>query len=194
MEKRLKDNGFSYCTRKVNKHENKSNANNDFVYLSMDFIGDRFHRKIKKIIKKYDLPIRVTSKPGNILAQTFNGGSRVIACNCDVCDAVGPKFTCNDRYVVYNFNCKLCGKNYIGQTCRPLKIRSAEHCRSLKNRDRKSALSEHVQNDHIDIDVQIDQFHLSVLTKQRSSVHTRLAESRYIRLNKPQLNRKHEMV
>ena len=56
---------------------------------------------------------------------------------------------------------------------------------------RRSYRIDHIEKDHIDIDVQIENFHPSIISKQCGSVHTRLAESLYIRLNKLQLKRKH---
>ena len=195
MKHRLNSNGFYNTNCKIKDSKSNSKNGEKFVNLSLDFVNDKFCRKMKTLTNKFKLPIRITSKPGKVLANIPKRCSPTNACHCNVCSAVGPRFTCNDKYIVYNFNCKICNKNYIGQTCRPLKHRYAEHQRSLKNPDQRSALSEHVNKDHSNLtDVQIKNFDLSILSKQRNSVHTKLSESRHIAKNKPLLNRKHEMI
>ena len=193
MKKRLYENGFkpNSITPK-SKSNTKSNENQ--INLCVDFISDSYLRKINKLVSKYELPVRVTCKPGQTLVNSINTIENKNKCNCKLCKDIGPKYMCSDKYIVYNFECKICHKNYIGQTCRPLKLRHDEHRRSLNCQDRKSALSEHSLTDHADRMMNIDNFQLSVLNKQKNSMQTKMAEARFIALNKPQINRKHELI
>ena len=43
----------------------------------------------------------------------------------------------------YEINCIQCNKKYIGQTCRFIHKRLLEHARSVKNKEKKTALAEH---------------------------------------------------
>ena len=103
-------------------------------------------------------------------------------------------YTCDDRFILYMFTYNDCKKSYIGETCRPFAQRFDEHKRSLKARDNKSALSEHLIKDHPDIVGDIDNFQLCVLAKLKTPVDTRIKEAQLIDFYRPQLNRKLEMA
>ena len=52
----------------------------------------------------------------------------------------------DNRYVVFKKECDSCSSVYIGQTSQLLKNRQAQHQNNVKNRDKKSALANHVIN------------------------------------------------
>ena len=196
MKNRLESNGFhvdnvdSYKNDKINA---SNNGRNNDVNLSLDYVGESFLRKINKVKNKYSIPVRITSKPGKKLATAFKRKSNN-ECTCNICLTIGPKFNCKHKYVVYEFSCNRCQKKYIGQTCRPFRTRFNEHQRSLKNRDTKSALTEHNLLDHCDEVMTIDDFSYKILDKQNSAITTRMAESRNIASKMPLLNRRHELT
>ena len=113
--------------------------------------------------------------------------------NCHTCSSLPDNYTCNDRFIVYKFTCKICFKSYIGETCRPFHQRFVEHKRSLLARDGKSALSEHVNNHHAN-NLDIENFQLCVLSKLGNPIETRLKEAHLINTHRPQLNRRHELA
>ena len=144
MKNRLTDNGFRLSDLQ-RKDKNKNNNTKNFssqinATLTLDFVGDSLVRKMNKMKKKYDIPIRITSKPGKKIATALQQPNKN-KCLCDICKSISPKYTCKSKHVVYDFKCNLCNQNYIGQTCRLFQIRYKEHERSLKNEDKKSALA-----------------------------------------------------
>lgn len=197
MRNRLIDNGFRsrdfYHKNKNKTHNAKNNSITSMPTLSLGFVGESFVRKINKIKNKYDIPVRITSKPGRKLATALQQRN-VNKCTCDICNNINPKYNCKSKHIVYDFECKLCNQNYIGQTCRPFHVRYKEHERSLKNEDKKSALSDHSLKYHRDRVMTINDFSYSILDQQQTAITTRVAESRCIATNKPQINRRQEVT
>ena len=91
---------------------------------------------------------------------------------------------------MYEFSCLKCGDSYIGKTSRSFKSRYLEHRRSIRNKDRKSALSDHERVCECD---DITDFDVKILKKARNAVDVALLEARCIRCRCPQLNRCHEL-
>ena len=159
----------------------------------MLFINDRFTRKVNKILNNYSFPVKVASKPNKKLSQCFNYRKKVKHENCKLCDILPNKYSCDDRFVVYKATCNLCNKFYIGETCRPFYIRVDEHRRCVKNRDRNSALTDHIITDHRE-NLTFDDFRLEIISKFSSPVETRIGEAQLISTLRPQINRKDEIV
>ena len=65
--------------------------------------------------------------------------------------------------------------------------------RSLKSRNKVSALAEHASKNHND-SMTIADFDLEVIQKQTNPLDTRLAEATAIDRFRPSLNRKHENI
>ena len=108
----------------------------------------------------------------------------------EICDALPLQFFCFDRFLVYKFECKTCKNFYIGETSRPFHFRYKEHHKSsLQKKDLKSALAEHAILCPSFI---ISDFKLSILSRCRSPVETRLTEARDIDFLRPEINRRHE--
>ena len=79
------------------------------------------------------------------------------------------------------FICNTCKKSYIGETCQLIFQRFDEHKRSLKARDNKSALTEHLVKEHPDIVRDLQKFPLRVLSKIRPPVEIRITEDRLLK-------------
>ena len=192
LQRKFEKNGYRNCNFIRNRHKRPKNTEKATI-LQLDFINDRCNRKISGILKKYDFKIKLASKPAKFLKHCF-GGARQNGKhdNCEVCRSLPTHFNCNDKFLVYKFTCKLCSQFYIGETCRPFKLRYSEHARSLKNKNKSSALAEHaIQHRSA---VSILDFDLDVIGKYDSPLETRLAESVAIDRFRPSLNRKHEMI
>ena len=56
------------------------------------------------------------------------------------------------RSVVYEVPCKDCGKTYIGETKRTLKVRLSEHKQAVKRGDPKNGIAVHAHESHHSID------------------------------------------
>ena len=141
----------------------------------------------------YDFPIKTCSKPNKKLSQCFFGFKKTIHDHCIICEELPGRFSCNDKFFVYKITCSKSCKFYIGETCRPFRTRLDEHRRSVNNRDGKSALSDHLQNDHSNDFLTFEDFRFNILSKFNTPVETRIGEARLISELGPQLNRRSEM-
>ena len=173
---------------------NRNDQNSDLVLLQTDFINDRFNKKINKILKQYNFPIRNISKPNKKISQRLAppSTSSLKHKNCEICDLLPEKNSCTESFLVYKITCKYCHNFYIGETCRPFHFRFHEHRRSLLSRDGKSALSDHANNHHADLSLTIADFLFTFVAKSRNPVDTRISEAHCIDLLNPSLNRKVE--
>jgi len=199
LEQRFLQNGFNkYKTKTKQKRRNERNVSEldkKKTALSLDFVSDSLNRKINSIIKKYNLQVRLISKPARSLKQIFkkhNDHKINKHENCAICEHLPEEFNCNDRFLVYQFTCKYCSDFYIGETSRPFYNRYKEHARSLNNGNFISALSEHASKAHKSTSPSIRSFDLEILRHCKNAVEARLAEARAITARGPPLNRKHE--
>ena len=189
---RLRSNGNF---QKILKPKYNSREEKEQVFFKTSFINDKFNRKINKILQQYNFPVKVVSEPNKKLNQVLGPiHKKTKHDHCLPCSYLPDKYNCNDRYLVYMFTCNKCKMNYIGETCRPFFQRFDEHKRSLKARDNKSALAEHLIKDHPDIDSDLQNFQICVLAKLRTPVETRIKEAQFIDRLRPKLNRKLEMA
>ena len=197
---RLEKNGYKKHIvdrhMKTRRRENSEIGNHGQTCLNLDFISDRHTRYVHKILNKYDFSIRLFNKPGQMtkVALKDRCKSSHKHQDCEVCDHLPKNFVCNDRFIVYKFTCQICNQFYIGETCRPFYARYLEHKRSLNKRDDKSALSCHINSVHNGVCTDISKFHLQIINKCDTPVSTRLAEARAISIQRPALNRKHEIA
>ena len=188
-----------YKNKDISGH-NKSRRNttsasvSDHVFLQMDFINDRCARKINKIMKKSDFPIKLTNIPANNLVGLFKENRKKKHSNCEICDRLPDNYTCDDRFLVYKFTCSHCNEFYIGMSNRPFNRRYNEHRRSLEYRDCKSALSVHAVRHNDCTLMKVTDFMLDILSKNSSPLMTRLAEADFIGRLRPMINRKEELL
>jgi hypothetical protein len=196
LRKRLNKNGFTKIPRTGHRPKNKRvlKTENRTIF-QMDFLSDRCNRKVNKIIQKYDFNIQLASKPAKYLKHCL--GSQQINKkhdDCEVCSKLPESFKCDDRFLVYKFTCTYCNQFYIGETCRPFKLRYNEHRRNVGSRNKISALAEHAINCHSDRDMTIADFDLDIVKKCTDPLTTRLTEANTIDRQRPHLNRKHERI
>lgn len=202
LKSRIKNNGYNNfdphrsLQRLYHKKEKKEKDTDYKVPLVLDFVSDSHSRHIRKILSKYDqLPIQLVTKTGKQLKDCFKNRPKTVRHgDCDVCKKLEDKYICSDRFLVYKFTCNICQDSYIGQTARPFKQRFTEHKYSLNRADETSALSTHALKAHGDVTLDIDSFSLRILFKGKTPLETRLIESKMIRTQQPNLNRKHELV
>jgi len=161
--------------------------------LQMDFVNDSCNRKINAILKKYNFKIKLASKPAKYLKHCLGGWYPTKKHdNCNVCQKLPERFRCDDRFLVYKFTCIHCNQFYIGETCRPFKLRFYEHTRSLELGNKISALSEHAIACRSGVNTTISDFDLQIVKKCADPLTTRLTEAKIIDNQRPPLNRKHE--
>ena len=93
--------------------------------------------------------------------------------------------------VVYQRECeeKDCGAKYIGESGRSLGERLGEHDKSLKDRDSKSALSQHQeQTGHVVVKGPVID-NITILDREPKWRHRKVLEAIHIRLGEASLNR-----
>lgn len=196
LKQRFFQNGFNgRHIKRASKNKTKVKSNNgNCTFLSLDFVSDALNRRINNLIKKYNLPVRLISKPPRSLKQMFKSKrpKKTKHDNCTICDHLPRNLNCTDRFLVYKFTCKHCFSFYIGETSRPFLNRYREHERSLKNENQTSALSEHACRFHQSLQLTIQSFDLEILRHCKNAVEARMAEAQAIRVLGPPLNRRYE--
>lgn len=164
-------------------------------FMSLPFISDKFNKKANCIIKKTGLPICLAISPGlRLTSLTKKTAPLKCVKSCLACDSLPRGINCHINCMVYSFRCKICGEEYVGETCRWFIDRWNEHSRSIEKGDTKSALSEHLMTAHKSAEKSIKQFKLKVLNHCKDPLETAITEALYIQQRKPHLNRKHELV
>ena len=98
------------------------------VYLRLPFVSDGMDGKIRRIIRKYDLPIRIYHKP-KTLRRMLQLKCEKSVCNLKSCP-LNDSSKCDVRNCVYELKCHQCSGSYIGSTIRPLHLRIREHLQS----------------------------------------------------------------
>ena len=193
----LKHNGFKQTDfTKQKGRKNKKQNLPDYKKqpcLSLPFINNKCDKKIRQLLKKYNMKGNLVSKPNNSLEKHLkNRKKKNNTCTCDICTKIGPKHSCNDRYIVYQFTCKICKDFYIGKTARTFKMRYREHKYGISKKDTKNALAQHSisHGDRTDI----GDFDIKILSKKNNTRDTTIEECRFIDALKPKINRKHEMT
>ncbi|XP_055692782.1 uncharacterized protein LOC129795483 [Lutzomyia longipalpis] len=84
-----------------------------------------------------------------------------------------------DSYVVYNINCS-CGRKYIGKTTQRLEVRIRQHKDSIRNNERKTALSTHA----IENECSFDFGGTTVLDREAQHHKLLILEMIYIQTNR----------
>ena len=194
LNHRFKKNGFT--NREIaTKSSNKTKiSNNDFVPCKINFISDACNRKLNKLIKQCDLPIKLISKPAPTLQSVVkNKQENNKHSDCRLCALLPNNFACSNRFLVYRFKCNLCNDFYIGQTNRPFYKRYNEHRRDLDNKNKRNALYEHGLKNHDICDINMSNFDLDIIDRSKSAIDCRLTEARLIKTLRPPINRKYEL-
>ena len=109
--------------------------------------GNRRAKNLRDILVRARLPriIPVRDKPTKSLKQTTNYCGKPYCQYCSIIDRSGritsivtnkeyntrSQITCRLNNIVYCLICKQCGKQYVGQTKRPLVERLREHMRNI---------------------------------------------------------------
>ena len=195
LHKRLLNNGYRANQLNKTRTRIRNQDHNKLVNLNLNFVSDKCNRKINKIIKKYNFPIRLVCKPGPTLNQCLKKKRKTIKhSDCEVCRGLDDRYSCEDKCVVYKFTCTHCSLFYIGLSSRPFYLRYQEHKRSISLKNDNSALSQHSKEVHGLINMTIADFNIHILDKLNSPLETRLREAHFIQLLKPQLNRKMELT
>ena len=128
------------------------------------------NEKLARIYKKHD--ITLVSKPDTTIRDLL----------------VKPKDRTDKKKIcgsIYKINCRDCDSFYLGESSRQLTIRLAEHHKSNRDGDQKSATSEHViKTGHC-----MDFENTEVIDCDTRYYQRKIKEAIWIRTHKPQINR-----
>ena len=193
LETKLSKNGFSMKRKHKKSSKRCKEIRKNNTYLKLGFVNDKTDRDIRKLIKKYELPINLVSSPNKTLYNALKFKQKVEKHeSCLVCESLPNKMKCTDRFLVYKFTCHHCKDFYIGQTSRPFKHRFNEHKRAVdKGNVDSSAMAEHCLKCR---PKRLTDFDLEILDKCKDALDTRLTEARYIKQLIPKINRRKELT
>ena len=179
----LCENGYpetsiSTSMRKPKRKKDKPKNSMDLIYLRLPFISDGADAKIKRIIKKYDLPVRIYHKP-RTLRQMLQPKTTTPECQLRNCPLNEP-MKCQVQKCVYEVQCQNCHQKYIGSTVRPLHTRIKEHLRSTN-----SSVYKHKT-------VCSSDFSTEIIGRAGDQTSLRILEAIKIKERKPTLNSRQE--
>ena len=107
------------------KRKKKTARADDYVYLKLPFISDRFFYKIQRIFQKADLPVRVYDR-STTLRQALSRKPFRKECSMQRCGIRGSGI-CFTKKCVYKIMCTGCDSFYVGSTLRYFHSRFKEH-------------------------------------------------------------------
>lgn len=90
--------------------------------------------------------VRLWFYTGRPLRRVLHPPKEKVTCqtNCETCKTTSIPNNCDRKNLVYQVNCTICKKIYIGETKRPLKQRINEHISDKSY----SAINEHFKAEH----------------------------------------------
>ena len=75
---------------------------------------------------------------------------------CFVCSTTQEGGHCRTSNINYSITCKLCNKQYIGESSRSGYLRGVEHLRALEKKSKHSVLYRHIASDHREEEEKVD--------------------------------------
>ena len=142
-------------------------------------MNDAVDSKVKRILTKYDLPVRVYHHPKTLRNMLKNTGSTP-QCHLTDCPVKEPKL-CNASHCVYRLTCLKCAANYVGSSVRPLHLRIREHY----TKSNSSVYAHRIKCKSA--------FGTEIVTRETDTTSLRIAEAIIIRREKPNINSKQEI-
>lgn len=212
MTQLLQQNGYdniqiykAFLNSLLHQYKNPDEANkfiqdmDDKIPYKTTYNNDTENKNNKKIVENTRLGLKLINKKFMQLKQLGYNPNTQKSCknklNCEVCILLKDKFSCKINRVVYLYTCKICKKKYIGKTIVTIRERHNGHKACFnENNAHKSALAQHVKLEHPEIELNIDNFELSILKRVNDIVNLNLTEGLMIDKYKPELNRKFEMT
>ena len=138
LEKQFDDN-----PREVKKDQKEEPRN----FIKLPYYGEQWKRRILCLARRTDFKdkVRVIFETERPLSHRFRQRKELPSCamQCWTCKTAEHAGNCFRKFSVYELQCTVCPKKYIGQTCRTIRSRLKEHCTSLS-----SAFYQHTQEQH----------------------------------------------
>ena len=129
FKKTLTKNGYPKTAletaKRGNRRTNEKRDNSDIVYFNFPFFNNQIQRKVHKVFREANLPVRIYNK-SQTLRQVLRKKDPPNNCTWKDCRMSETKL-CFRRNCVYKILCERCHNFYIGSTVRYLHARFHEH-------------------------------------------------------------------
>ena len=162
-------------------------------FLSLPYIDEHHKRKVYQILRQNNLLDRtkVSFYPDKKLGEILTRSAlRPTPCNkqsdskCYDCDNM-----CMQKNIAYKLTCNICGEEYCGETGRFKRNRCWEHFKSVKDRNKKTAMGEHYLMSHPNLkDIPAEPFKFEVLKICKDYTDRMIWQSLYIKQMIPKIN------
>ena len=180
--------------------------------LRLPFRSDELHRKIARICRESELPIRLVyrqngslknrlvrsawSKPSCSVHQKYVEQENRIKRSrgkprddCLACLSGLEEHQCGVKGTVYLLKCKLCDEEYIGESARTIRARLGEHHFQARNACKESPWGEHAKK-HPEITISKQPIFVArILAICANNITRKVRESIEIRDRSPKINR-----
>jgi hypothetical protein len=140
---------FLQCTRESRRTRRAINRtqNDELLYLEFPYIDDKTDRRIKRIFRDVNLPIRLFRRSYTLRNALAKKQERHL---CTIRGCTLKNDLCLQQCCVYQLTCEKCGEFYIGSTIRHFHTRLREHLTS-----ENSSVYKHRQQCQSDFDSKI---------------------------------------
>ena len=202
FKRRAKRNGYdsSYIDHVKARKRERHKPKESLPTLTIPYVSSGFTNDIKRAVKRSNLNVRIVQRPQSSLKNLLvESRPHDKTCKdpskCPICHNSSVPVNCSQKDVVYQINCDLCGRGYVGETSRPLVVRYQEHYRSAANPTAPSyknmAFSRHYIECHPG---QKPKLSTKILKKTSGSLDRKITEGLFIQKLKPDLNNKYEQL
>ena len=199
----LRCNGYSDPRQYINYNlksvqRKPGDSNTKTVCLKLPYISENISNEILRFMKNKALPITVVFLPGKKLKDLFCSSRpydkrKCTISPCRICSKLPDGTECSIMCPIYLINCKLCGQQYVGESCRSLHERLGEHLRYATNPDTPSykdeALAVHYRQHHPGL---VCDLSFELLRTETNTIFRKIYEALYIYNIKPVINDKDE--
>ena len=164
------------------KPKRKRNTRNqkqatDFMYFNFPYMNDKVDRKVQKIFKDIDMPVRLYRK-SHTMRNALKSKSNPKQCQMKDCKLKNN--LCLTTNCVYKITCSHCQQSYIGSTLRPFHQRYKEHLTNTIG-----SVTKHQQICH-------SNYTCAILTRENDPVKLRFKEALLINNHHAEINSRNE--
>ena len=197
--------GIIQATRRFNDKTRERRNKNEFLesikekcLLKGPYLEENLNRELEDIARKQGLEIKAINGRASRIVDIAKPKPNVKKRDCQktvcrVCNILGEKYSCQNRNLVYCMECGNCEEKYIGKTDNTIEARYYQHRMGFNRRDTKNPLTRHVNEKHQNMDLDMNNWKLSILEKGNGDpVVTALKEAHCIEKKKPEINKRRE--
>jgi hypothetical protein len=164
-------------------HRRINDRNTEWFYMKVPFISERINRGLLSIFKAEKMPIRFYHT--NVSLRNFLKKENVPLnrCTCPFNNV------CSKKNVVYEIQCRICHKYYIGSTIRRLHERIQEHLRNTNSSIYRHSLT----CTNANLLSTANRWKIRTLSRDSDGINLRIKEAILIKQRNPLLNSREEL-